>query len=77
MSVSRCNPHGYVVGDGFIKKADALGWTLLSDEIYHDPQQPAPDAGRTAWSEALCDQGRLVWHAALPVEGNVVAVPFV
>ena len=76
MPQHQSNPHGYTVGDGFLKKADELGWTLLSDEMYHDPQQPDADAGRSAWSEALCDKGRLYWHAALPVEGNVIAVPF-
>lgn len=76
MPEHQSNPHGYVVGDGFLKKADELGWTLLSDEMYHDPQQPDAEAGRGAWSEAFCDQGRLYWHAALPVEGNVIAVPF-
>lgn len=65
------NPYGYIVGDGFTAKAAELGWTLLSDEIYHDPADRS-DPTRTAFSEAFCDRGRLYWHATT----GVVAVPF-
>ena len=69
--VSTANPFNYIVGDGFTRKAEALGWTLLSDEIYHDPADRG-DEVRTAFSECFCDKGRLYYHAAT----GVVAVPF-
>jgi len=69
--VSKTNPFGYIVGDGFVTKADELGWVVLSDELYHDPADRS-DPARTAFSECFCDQGRLYYHAAT----GVVAVPF-
>ena len=66
------NPYAYQVGEGMVKRATELGWTLLSDEVYHNPRFPDANAGRTAWSEAFCDQGRLYWHK----QTDVVAVPF-
>lgn len=65
------NPWGYIVGSGFVDKATVLGWTILSDEIYHDPADRS-DPARTAFSECFCDLGRLYFHAAT----GVVAVPF-
>lgn len=65
------NPWGYIVGEGFVDKATALGWTILSDEIYHDPADRS-DPARTAFSECFCDLGRLYFHDAT----GVVAVPF-
>jgi hypothetical protein len=64
------NPYGYNVGSGFETRAAELGWTLLSDEIYHDPKDNA--AVRSAFSEAFCDKGRLYWHA----KTGVIATPF-
>ncbi len=69
--VSEANPYGYIVGDGFTREAERLGWTLLSDEIYHDPADRS-DPQRTAFSEAFCDKGRLYYHA----RAGVQAVPF-
>ena len=65
------NPFGYIVGTGMAAKAEALGWIVLSDEIYHDPADRSNEA-RTAFSEVFCDKGRLYYHAAT----GVVAVPF-
>jgi hypothetical protein len=64
------NPYAYSVGPGFVKRAAELGWILLSDELYHEPQ--APGAVRSAFSEAFCDKGRLYWHT----KTGVVATPF-
>ncbi len=69
--VSVSNPYGYIVGAGFEETAAELGWTLLSDELYHDPADRS-DPKRTAFSEVFCDLGRLYYHA----HTGVVAVPF-
>jgi hypothetical protein len=66
------NPYGYQVGEGMVKRAAELGWTLLSDEIYHNPRYPDASAHRMAFSEAYCDQGHLYWHD----ETGILAVPF-
>ena len=69
-NVANANPHGYVAGSGMVAKAEALGWTILSDEIYHDPKQAGSQ--RSAFSECFCDKGRLYYHA----DTGTVAVPF-
>lgn len=69
--MSKSNPFGYIVGTGMTEKATGLGWIVLSDEIYHDPADRSSEA-RTAFSEVLCDKGRLYYHAAI----GTVAVPF-
>lgn len=69
--VSKANPFGYLVGSGMQRKAEELGWTLLSDEIYHDPADRSSET-RTAFSECFCDQGRLYHHE----HTGTLAVPF-
>lgn len=71
-TVTKGNPFGYNVGPGFVSEATRLGWTLLSDEIYHNPSNKNEAAGRTAMSEAFCDKGRLYFHA----KTGVINVPF-
>lgn len=69
--VATSNPYGYLVGGGMAAEAESRGWTILSDEIYHDPADRS-NAERTAFSECFCDKGRLYYHAAT----GTVAVPF-
>jgi hypothetical protein len=64
------NPDSYLVGDGMLRKAADLKWTLLSDEVYRDPQQRG--GTRSAYSHAYCDKGELLYHAKL----GVIALPF-
>ena len=60
----KANPYGYNVGTGMIERAFAEGVTLLSDELYHDPQDLDPEKGRVAVSEAFTTGGRLYYHRA-------------